>query len=159
MITYTFEDGTTIRIDPLVVSQRIKNVLEEKNMSLQELSDLTGIAKSSLQRYSSGATDKIPTDRLVKIALKTHTSIFYLLGQDVPMEEEPMRAVQRPLSIVFPDGTSCAPDLILEHIRDTDEKSKLVTDVLLKVPKLSMEDLRKVNDYIDLLLLRHDKET
>ena len=89
MITYTFEDGTTIRIDPLVVSQRIKNVLEEKNMSLQELSDLTGIAKSSLQRYSSGATDKIPTDRLVKIALKTHTSIFYLLGQDVPMEEEP----------------------------------------------------------------------
>ena len=159
MIRFKLDDNFTIEVSPEIVSKRLKSVIEEKGISYTELKDLTGIPRATIQRYAAGKTDKIPTDRLVKIALKTHTSIFYLLGQDVPMEEEPMRAVQRPLSIVFPDGTSCAPDLILEHIRDTDEKSKLVTDVLLKVPKLSMEDLRKVNDYIDLLLLRHDKET
>ena len=80
-------------------------------MSLQELSDLTGIAKSSLQRYSSGATDKIPTDRLIKIALKTHTSIFYLLGQDVPMEEE---AAKNPIDFIVSKSNSSGDKTIIE---------------------------------------------
>lgn len=141
MITYTFEDGTTIRIDPLVVSQRIKNVLEEKNMSLQELSDLTGIAKSSLQRYSSGATDKIPTDRLVKIALKTHTSIFYLLGQDVPMEEEP---TLNPTDFVVPFGNS--------------NNDKTIVELNKMVNRMNEKQIERLMLYAEFLLSKREDE-
>lgn len=141
MITYTFEDGTTIRIDPLVVSQRIKNVLEEKNMSLQELSDLTGIAKSSLQRYSSGATDKIPTDRLVKIALKTHTSIFYLLGQDVPMEEEP---------------TLSTTDLVVRY--GSSNNDKIIVELNKMARSMKEKQLERLILYAEFLLSKGEDE-
>lgn len=155
---YRLAEGYEIDVEPSVISKRIACAIEHSELTYQQLEDKTGIPKSALQRYATGKTQKIPDGRIFSIAIATHTSPLYLFGQTDVMEEEPMRTVQRPLSIVFPDGTSCAPDRILEHIRDTDEKSKLVTDVLLKVPKLSMEDLHKVNDYMDLLLLRHVKE-
>lgn len=158
MITYTFEDGTTIRIDPLVVSQKIKSMLEEKHMSLQELADLTGISKSSLQRYSSGMTDKIPMDRIVQIAIKTHTSLFYLLGQTDIMEEEPFVPSQGPLKIVCNDGFTGTPDEVMAHKIDCKRKNQLAAGIFEKVTRLNEENLQKVDEYIDLLLMRQNKE-
>lgn len=141
MITYTFEDGTTIRIDPLVVSQRIKSMLEERHMSLQELADLTGVSKSSLQRYSSGMTDKIPMDRIVQIALKTHTSLFYLLGQTDVMDEEPASGG---LTITAPPK----PDFIVSSGK---------TSVLFEMSnKMSDEQLKRLISYGEFLLSQEE---
>lgn len=89
MIRFKLDDNFAIEVSPEIVSKRLKSLIEEKGLSYTELEDMTGIPRATIQRYAAGKTDKIPTDRLIKIALKTHTSIFYLLGQDVPMEEEP----------------------------------------------------------------------
>ena len=43
-------------------SERIKSLVEQSGKSYQELEKLTGIKKSSLQRYASGVTTKIPLD-------------------------------------------------------------------------------------------------
>lgn len=44
------------------IRERIKNLMDELNLSYGQLSELTDIPKSSLQRYVTGKTPKIPID-------------------------------------------------------------------------------------------------
>lgn len=61
-------------------SERIKALIENSELSYQELEKLTGIKKSSLQRYASGATTKIPLDVIEKLAVAFNVSQEYLMG-------------------------------------------------------------------------------
>lgn len=73
------------------ISKRILCVITEKDISYGELSKLTGIPKSALQRYATGQTEKIPIDRLQCIAEAIGTTPERLLGWDEERQEgEPM---------------------------------------------------------------------
>ena len=61
-------------------SERIKSLIEQSGRSYQELDKLTGIKKSSLQRYASGATTKIPLDVIEKLSVAFNVSQEYLMG-------------------------------------------------------------------------------
>lgn len=61
-------------------SERIKALVDNSGMSYQELEKLTGIKKSSLQRYASGATTKIPLDVIEKLSVAFNVSQEYLMG-------------------------------------------------------------------------------
>lgn len=63
-------------------SERIKALVENSKMSYQELEKKTGVKKSSLQRYASGATTKIPLDVIEKLSIAFHVSQEYLMGWD-----------------------------------------------------------------------------
>jgi transcriptional regulator with XRE-family HTH domain len=63
-------------------SERIKALVEGSDLSYQELEKLTGIKKSSLQRYASGATTKIPLDVIEKLSVAFNVSQEYLMGWD-----------------------------------------------------------------------------
>jgi transcriptional regulator with XRE-family HTH domain len=63
-------------------SQRIKALIEESGKSYQELEKITGIKKSSLQRYASGVTTKIPLDVIEKLSIAFNVSQEYLMGWD-----------------------------------------------------------------------------
>ena len=63
-----------------VRSERIKSLIEQSKLSYQELEKITGIKKSSLQRYASGATAKIPLDVIEKLAVTFNVSQEYLMG-------------------------------------------------------------------------------
>lgn len=45
------------------IINRIKNKREELGFSFQDLSDITGISKSTLQRYETGYIKNIPMDK------------------------------------------------------------------------------------------------
>ena len=75
-------DGMPIEVDSKIVSDRIKKVIEEKEISYRELSEMTDIPSATLQRYANGKTDKMLSDRIARIAEKTHTDILYLLGMN-----------------------------------------------------------------------------
>ena len=62
------------------ISKRILSIILDKNISYGELSEKTRIPKSALQRYATGQTEKIPIDRLQKIAVALGTSAPYLMG-------------------------------------------------------------------------------
>ena len=66
------------------IMKRMKTRREELNMSYQTLSEKVGISKSTLQRYETGITKKVPADALEKIgkALGTH------FGEDVSANEQ-----------------------------------------------------------------------
>lgn len=61
-------------------SDRIKSLIEKSGKSYQELERLTGIKKSSLQRYANGVTSKIPLDVIEKLSIAFNVSQEYLMG-------------------------------------------------------------------------------
>lgn len=63
-------------------SERIKALIDSSDLSYQELEKLTGIKKSSLQRYASGVTTKIPLDVIEKLSVAFNVSQEYLMGWD-----------------------------------------------------------------------------
>lgn len=60
--------------------ERIKSLIEQSGLSYQELEKKTGVKKSSLQRYASGTTVKIPLDVIEKLAKAFNVSQEYLMG-------------------------------------------------------------------------------
>lgn len=70
-------------------SERIKSLIEKSGKSYQDLERITGIKKSSLQRYASGTTAKIPLDVIEKLSVVFNVSQDYLTGWDSPVYECP----------------------------------------------------------------------
>lgn len=63
-------------------SEIIKHLIEESGHSYQELEKLTGIKKSTLQRYASGITTKIPISAVEKLAKAFNISPRIIMGWD-----------------------------------------------------------------------------
>ena len=61
-------------------TKRINEAITQSGYSYPELSKITGISKSSLQRYATGETKKIPINCIEEIAKATHTSAKWLMG-------------------------------------------------------------------------------
>lgn len=73
-------------------ADRIRNLIIESGKTYQELEKLTGIKKSSLQRYASGVTGKIPLTAIEKLAAAFSVSESYIMWgeekQQQPAESE-----------------------------------------------------------------------
>lgn len=66
----------------LDIVKRLRYAIENSPLSYVELEKKTGIAKSSIQRYASGATKKVPIDAVEKIAVATGFSSAWIMGWD-----------------------------------------------------------------------------
>ena len=62
--------------------ERIKERRLELEMSYQDLSDATGISKSTLQRYETGYIKKVPINQIEVLAKALNTTPSYLMGWD-----------------------------------------------------------------------------
>ena len=60
--------------------ERMKAAIDKYGYTYEQLEGLTGVAKSSIQRYIVGETEKIPVDFVAKLANITNTSASYLAG-------------------------------------------------------------------------------
>lgn len=67
-------------------SQRLKELLEKKDLTQAELSRLSGVNKSSLSRYLKGDW-KAKQDTVYAIAKATSINEAWLMGYDVPMNK------------------------------------------------------------------------
>lgn len=61
-------------------SEKLKLLFEKSGKSYAELEKLTGVSKSSLQRYANDLTDKIPVDVVSIVAEKLNADASYLMG-------------------------------------------------------------------------------
>ena len=68
-------------------AERIKKLVQESKKSYSELEKITGVAKSSLQRYASGVTTKIPLDVVEKLENAFGVPRGYIMGWQ--SEQEP----------------------------------------------------------------------
>ena len=69
--------------------ERIKERRLELEMSYQDLSDATGISKSTLQRYETGYIKKVPINQIEILAKALRTTPSYLMGWDNTVTEAP----------------------------------------------------------------------
>ena len=112
-----------------VRSERIKSLIEQSNQSYLELEKKTGIKKSSLQRYASGTTAKIPLDVIEKLSIAFGVSQSYLMGWD---EEQKKNDIQA--------------DIILKMRTDADFMSAVET-----LYKLDKDKLQSINQMLNTL--------
>lgn len=116
-------------------AKRLSIAIKKSGLSYPELEKLTGIPKSSLQRYATGATKKIPIDYMEKIADVLNIDSKYLtfgknniLSEGVEENEQPMPA--------------------------DDSRSELYDDL----NKLSDSELSKVEGFVKGLLAQGDSD-
>ena len=84
------------------ISKRILETITRKDISYGDLANKTGIPKSALQRYATGQTEKIPIDRLEKIANAIGVTTSFLMGWDSTNEVSAKK--------VIPAGFSPMPE-------------------------------------------------
>ena len=78
------------------IAQRLYTLIQQKQLSYGELAALTGIPKSAIQRYATGTTEKIPLDRINRLAAALGVSSSALTGWQEetalprPETEEPL---------------------------------------------------------------------
>ena len=63
------------------IGKRIKQSREEKNMSLQDVADLKGVARSTVQRYEVGRIDKIKLPVIESIARALGVRPDWIIGK------------------------------------------------------------------------------
>lgn len=100
-------------------AERIKLLVEQSGKSYQELEKLTGIKKSSLQRYASGVTAKIPLDVIEKLSKYFGVSQEYLMGWDEEKktpEEPKLIEGERMLVELFRQVPKDQQELVLQMI-------------------------------------------
>ena len=66
---------------------RIKKLIEDSGKSYPELARITGISKSSLQRYATGVTTKIPLDVIDRLEKLFGVPRGYIMGWDANPSE------------------------------------------------------------------------
>ena len=112
-------------------SERIKYLIEKSGKSYQELERITGIKKSSLQRYASGATVKIPLDVIERLCIVFGVQQDYLTGwesaiYECPDDENPhelkMRDAFDTLDI---DGQIEAAQMVVDFAKNGKSPSQL----------------------------------
>ena len=106
-----------------VRSDRIKSLIEQSQKTYQELEKSTGIKKSSLQRYASGATSKIPLDVIEKLSIAFNVSQEYLMGwsdsekKELPSEEIKLSEGEELLLELFRRVPEDKQQIVLQMIR------------------------------------------
>lgn len=101
--------------------ERIKSLIEQSGLSYQELEKKTGVKKSSLQRYASGTTVKIPLDVIEKLAKAFNVSQEYLMGWEDDKKEN------TPEDIKLSEGEKVLIDLFRKL---PEEAQKMYLEVL-----------------------------
>ena len=61
-------------------ANRLSAAIAASKLSYGELSKITGISKSAIQRYATGVTEKIPTERLKALAYALNVTLPELSG-------------------------------------------------------------------------------
>ena len=65
-----------------LIVKRIRDRRIELGLSYQDVADATGLSKSTIQRYETGAIRKVPINQIEDLARALHTTPSYLMGWD-----------------------------------------------------------------------------
>lgn len=117
------------------ISERIKKGLEIRHMKQSELVEKTGIGKSSISTYLSGAYE--PKQRnIYKIAKALDVNEAWLMGLDVPMERVPHYVKTLELSNDefellnnYKKLNNLGKDKLIEYSNDLTETPKYIENV------------------------------
>lgn len=129
------------------VSKRLTQLLNEKKMTAQELSDKSGVGKSSISHYINGSHE--PHNRNAgAMAEVLEVNPAYLMGFDVP--RDPIVYSSPEKEVIEWMGASF-PDLLIDKVRDlmremNDDGKKKVLDYARDIVENDKYRLEKKGD-------------
>ena len=103
-----------------IQSDRIRYEMQRNSLTLVEIEQRTGIKKSSMQRYVSGETGKIPMSAIEKLAKLFGVSGAYLMGWDKKEDspsEPPLTEGEKLMLELFRKVPEDKQQLVLQMIR------------------------------------------
>lgn len=113
------------------ISNRIRQGLLARNMKQSELVEKTGIGKSSISTYLSGAYEP-KQKNIYKIAKALDVSEAWLMGHDVPMDRKPTK-----IELFAGDSNfelvSIKEKNLLDQYRTLDDLGRHTIDTILRV--------------------------
>ena len=59
---------------------RLRNTRKDKNMTLEDVAEIVGVAKQTIQRYETGEIKSVDTSTVEKLANALHVTPGYLMG-------------------------------------------------------------------------------
>ena len=113
--------------------EKIKLRRLELGLSYQELSDLTGINKSTLQRYETGFIKKVPINQVQIIAKALNVTPGYLMGWENNKENQTYS--------LNPEAAKMAQEIY------DNPQYKVLFDATKKLKPESIKEVMKFIDY------------
>lgn len=113
--------------------EKIKLRRLELGLSYQELSDLTGINKSTLQRYETGFIKKVPINKVQIIAKALNVTPGYLMGRENNKENQTY--------YLNPEAAKMAQEIY------DNPQYKVLFDATKKLKPESIKEVMKFIDY------------
>lgn len=113
--------------------EKIKLRRLELGLSYQELSDLTGINKSTLQRYETGFIKKVPINQVQIIAKALNVTPGYLMGWENDNENQTY--------YLNPEAVKMAQEIY------DNPQYKVLFDATKKLKPESIKEVMKFIDY------------
>lgn len=113
--------------------EKIKLRRLELGLSYQELSDLTGINKSTLQRYENGFIKKVPINQVQIIAKALNVTPGYLMGWENNKENQTY--------YLNPEAAKMAQEIY------DNPQYKVLFDATKKLKPESIKEVMKFIDY------------
>ena len=110
-------------------AQRLQMGMDLRGYKPADIARLTGLDKSSISRYRSGAY-KAKQDAVYKIAQALRVSESWLMGYDTPMDPDAPRG-----GVIIPAGFQAMPDLA---------PVPLVGDIACGTPILAEENIKQL---------------
>ncbi len=130
-------------------AKRIFEEIQKSGFSYGELSKVTGIPKSALQRYATGSTTKIPIDRIESIAKAVHCSAAYLMCWDEKEPEEKKNKFMIPVLGKVQAGIPMdAVECILDYEEISEDMARQGEFFALQIKGDSMEPKFSAGDVV-----------
>lgn len=100
------------------MAQRIKELRQEKKLTLEQVADVVGVGKSTVRKWETGMIANMRRDKIADLAKALGTTPAYLMGWD----EETTEEKETPSKLELTEGEK----LILELFRQIPEEQQRV---------------------------------
>lgn len=116
--------------------RRLHQSRKEANLSFKDLESLTGISRSTLQRYESGISTKITNSKLQIIAKALNVTPAYLMGWE--SKELPLKSYSSLLPLL--DELGCT----LQYNEETEQFSLIYNDFPIPITPEQIKELKNL---------------
>ncbi len=62
------------------MAQRIKELRQARDLTLEQVADVVGVGKSTVRKWETGFIENMRRDKIAKLAAALHTTPDYLMG-------------------------------------------------------------------------------
>ncbi len=69
------------------ISERIKALRLQNNLTLEQVGDIVGVGKSTVRKWETGEIKNMRRDKIAKLAIALHTTPAYLMGWEDDIEK------------------------------------------------------------------------